>query len=62
MVTFFQPFEPFMLLVGWQEGHPASKKSHTSEPERFFLGRPRVDPAYAAVISWKHRMVKRNSK
>jgi len=26
------------LLAGWQEGHPACKRSCTSDPQRFFFG------------------------
>jgi len=25
------------LLVGWQKWHPACKKTHTSNPQRFFF-------------------------
>ena len=46
-------FTALTPLVGWQEGHPACKKSHTRNPQRFFFGTVIMNLAQPGVIFGK---------
>jgi len=49
------PFSALTLVIGWREGHPACKKTHFTNPERFSSGLTQVYLEQELSSNWDGR-------